>query len=239
MGGLGQIKYFQVLFALSWAFPIQVSCQAVNHQNLQMPQSLINEVFQSKGANCFTGISFESNHTFWPFLQLPSIQLLLDGNKGLNDDILSVSLEMCPFLAAALFTNETTSTLLQLLTEQKMPQNVFYALFLQDINFVSSNNEIFHTNLNAIVVSPVSNSKNDDFVLWQPRLHPYFSLEEVAVSIGTKIAVTSKHSDCSIQCPLSKLLIDPARLNLHGAHLRASAVAYPPFYMPGDENDAL
>ncbi len=70
--------------------------------------------------------------------------------------------------------------------------------------------------------------EGESLLLFKPRLHPRPSLEPVATWGGKTSTKFSLELD----------LFRPERLNLHGGVLTASAVEYPPFYIPGEEGEA-
>ncbi len=204
-----------------------------NSENVDSLHAHITDVFVSHGAKCVTIVTDNNNS---------------NNNSSSSDDFLfssdlsfvhfslppkasafSTSLEACPFLTASL---DDPESLLNWLSNQSVPQNVLLALYVNGgTDQLNSSHGYFKSNPNSVVVSPAK----DGSIIWRPKVHPTFSLDEVAVwtSKGALLTVSNGESDTDAE--LDKVLFNPEGLRLHGDTLTASAVAYSPFYIPGEE----
>ncbi len=191
-------------------------------------EEAIVSVFRHRGASCLT--TFGDPGCFG-YDSVPAMSFSLDGNLQRRVSAWTrksggaSAMDLCPFaiVRAAGLNSTAESALLDALEEAELPQKVHALILLQQLRNTSSHG-FFASNINSVVAIP----EGDSLLLFKPRLHPRPSLEPIATWGGmTPIKFSLEHD-----------LFRPERLNLHGGVLTASAVEYPPFYIPGEEGEA-
>ncbi len=216
----------QLLLLLCLNYPLLALAES-NHGAVGLPLPLLESLVNEQSPRCVTAITSSSSEALLPPNNMPTVAFSLE---PLLLEKAESSMASCPLVIAAA-TSAQLWILAEAMEERGVAQGVRLLFHSVDVgNF--SHHDFFRSNPNVIVIAPERDEGATNtikrHVIKRPKYHPELSLVTIGVWDGSRLRLSEGVGR-------NGAIFNPTGLRLHGRMLRASAVAYTPFYIPGED----